>query len=297
MPGLTLSQVAELELVQGSKFYPLLAGSEPDDRYEASGVAVRGEHLIVIFEDTPHVARIHRTLTPDHPDSRLFRQMTPIHGYVDISYDAQGKRFFLLGEARKDPVGNKQKPVINQFAYDFLYLDQDWVDFPEDGKDNQLGGLSYIRRDDQDYLLATCAGNLCLGGRKGKQPGGGRLLIFQNKGQIWALREKLELPKHVAFRNYVNVAIRGNRLAILSQETSALWICELSDSEWRFTSDGQVYRFPTNNSGEQAYCNLQGIDWMDDDHIVAVSGRRKGRQNRICGEKDQSVHLFRIPGQ
>jgi hypothetical protein len=54
---------------------------------------------------------------------------------------------------------------------------------------------------------------------------------------------------------------------------------------------GAVYRFPN-----KSYGNVEGIAWLSRDTLVAVSDRKKRRQPaRCCDEKDQSIHLFRIP--
>jgi hypothetical protein len=41
--------------------------------------------------------------------------------------------------------------------------------------------------------------------------------------------------------------------------------------------------------------NVEGIAWLSRDTLVAVSDRKKWRQPARCAEKDQSIHLFRIP--
>jgi hypothetical protein len=45
-----------------------------------------------------------------------------------------------------------------------------------------------------------------------------------------------------------------------------------------------------------ALCEADGvIEVLSRDTLVAVSDRRKKRQPKRCAEKDQSIHLFRIP--
>ena len=51
-----------------------------------------------------------------------------------------------------------------------------------------------------------------------------------------------------------------------------------------------VYRFPS-----KSYGNVEGIAWLSRDTLVAVSDRKKRQQPARCAEKDQSIHLFRIP--
>ena len=51
-----------------------------------------------------------------------------------------------------------------------------------------------------------------------------------------------------------------------------------------------VYRFPS-----KGYGNVEGIAWLSDDTVVAVSDKKKKQQPVICATKDQSIHIFRIP--
>jgi hypothetical protein len=51
-----------------------------------------------------------------------------------------------------------------------------------------------------------------------------------------------------------------------------------------------VYRFPS-----KSYGNVEGIAWLTPDTLAAVSDRAKSNQPGRCSEKDQSIHVFRIP--
>jgi hypothetical protein len=38
------------------------------------------------------------------------------------------------------------------------------------------------------------------------------------------------------------------------------------------------------------------VAWLSDDQLIIVSDRMKARkQEKRCAEKDQSIHIFRIP--
>jgi len=51
-----------------------------------------------------------------------------------------------------------------------------------------------------------------------------------------------------------------------------------------------IYRFPN-----KSYGNVEGIAWLTPDTLIAVSDRKKAQQPSRCAEKDQSIHIFRIP--
>jgi hypothetical protein len=55
---------------------------------------------------------------------------------------------------------------------------------------------------------------------------------------------------------------------------------------------GKVYRLPG-----KSYGNIEGIAWLSPNTLVAVSDRKKKNQPKYCSEKDQSIHIFRIPGK
>ena len=70
-------------------------------------------------------------------------------------------------------------------------------------------------------------------------------------------------------------------------------------------SKGKVYDFPRAATCAVQYCNIEGIEWVDDGGadedaprtLVGVSDKMKGKgkQPFTCLEKDQSFHLFQLP--
>jgi len=77
--------------------------------------------------------------------------------------------------------------------------------------------------------------------------------------------------------------------------TSALWVGRLAVETWCFEEEGEVYCFPRDAKGEALYCNVEGVAWLDDSHVLVVSDRRKSSQPRSCVRSDQSIHVFRLP--
>lgn len=294
MSGLSLSEAPVLELIKEQKLYELLPGSRPEDSFEATGVCRKDEHFFVIFDDTPHIARLHSSLTESHEDNILFRRMVQTVGYVDITYVEKIRQFLILTKPKKDKGGN-HRPKINEYTADLQFLDADWVDFTLKGNDRRLEGVEVVHYDGQEYFLGLCEGNKCKSGRKGRKPGGGRIHVFQNEGIIWAHKETIKLPKKLQFEDYTSMAIRNRRVAIVSQVTSAVWVGHFQENDWDFVDEGKVYNFPKNKSGNTKYCNIEGVDWFDDEELVVVSNRRKLGQNRRCQQTDQSIHIFKIP--
>ena len=294
MPGTKISADPTLELVRESKIADLLPG-ERIGRYEASGVQARGQYLYVIFDNLPHIARFHGSLEAGHRHNILVRQRGESPDFEDITYHPGDRRFLIINEARRHPEDGF-RPAIEEYGEDLRYLDRATVDFPLDSGNKGMEGVVYVRRGADDYILGLCEGNKCRGGAKGRKPGGGRIQIFQKADGAWLHRGTIKLPKSVQFEDYAAVDVAGNRIAVVSQASSALWIGTFEDDSWSFVDEGTVYRFPTDDTGERAYFNIEGVAWLAPDKIAAVSDKRKkGDQPKAAKQKDQSVHIFRIP--
>jgi hypothetical protein len=91
------------------------------------------------------------------------------------------------------------------------------------------------------------------------------------------------------------MALRGNRLAVVSQESSRLWVGRLRRGKWTITGRGRVYDFPRTKKGKRLYYTVEGISWLSLHTLVAVSDLRKKRYPKRSAKTDQSIHVFRIP--
>jgi hypothetical protein len=296
MSDTVLSQSLTLELVREYKIHELLPEGSADDRFEASGVCARDGCFYVIFDNAPHIARLDSSLTVGHPANVLLRQRGESAGFEDLTYHARAHRFLVIIESLICADG-VYRPNIEEYTDDFRYLENKWVDFALEGANKGLEGLAYVYRDGQDVVLGLCEGNRCKGGKKGRKPGGGRIQILNKGADRWDHRGTLKLPKTVRFRDYASLDLDGNRIAVVSQISSALWIGELKEKDWDFVDDGALYRFPRDEEGKIVYGNIEGVSWISSRRIVVVSDKRKpGEQAKRCAQKDQSIHIFDIPG-
>ena len=290
----TSSESPTLQLVKERKLHQLLPGGTVDDRHEASGVCVRDGYFYVIFDNSPHIARLDRSLA-DSPSNTLLRQRGESAGFEDVAFHQQERRYLIIIEALPHHSG-VYRPNIEEYDEDFRYLENNWVDFALAGVNKGLEGLAYVRRDGQDYVLGLCEGNKCRAGKRGRKPGGGRIQIFQKGAGRWERKGTIKLPKAMRFEDYASLDVDGNRVAIVSQATSALWIGAFREGGWSFVDDGAIYPFPKNAAGETVYGNIEGVAWITPHQIVVVSDKRRpDKQPAICEEKDQSIHIFDIP--
>ena len=291
----TQAPMRQLELVREAKIFDIL-GKRLDARLEASGVLAKDGLFYVIFDNLPHIARIGPELSPAAAANAVIRQKKGHDsGFEDITYDAWHGRFYVLIESLPRDHGTYMAKVQEHDAY-FGYLGQAWLDFPLDRPNKGLEGLACVRRGGQTYLLGLCEGNRCRGGAEGRVPGGGRVHVFQRGHRQWERVGKIRLPETVLFEDYSGIAVAGDRIAVISQESSALWVGNLAPSGWEVTSPGTCYALPRGADGGILYGTAEGVSWMGADQLVMVSDKAKPEQDSQCRAKDQSIHIFRIPG-
>ena len=266
----------------------------PDGVLEASGVIAKGAHYYVIFDNVRRIARIHRRLEPGSKRHSWFGRKRDGEGYEDIAFSRHTRRFYLLIEAEKHPDGT-YKALIDECDESAQYKRRRWIDFPFEKRNTGFEGLSAVRWRKRDYLLALCEGNRCRAGRAGRKPGGGRLHVLQRSGTLWKSVARIKLPRTVKFEDYSAVALRGRRIAVLSQQTSRLWIGTLRFGAWTIADEGKTFEFPRTKKGKIKYRLLEGLCWLNDSSFVCVSDLAKRRGKPRYRKTDQSIHVFKLP--
>jgi hypothetical protein len=282
-----------LALLAEAKITDLL-GDSPTGRFEASGVVVKDGVSYVVFDDSPHIARIADFTTTTAGSALLKPEGDGHSGYEDIAHDPGTDRFFVLIEGLRRAKGFMAK--VAEYDGAFNHVATDWLDFPLGGSNKGLEGLACRSRGGETYLLALCEGNRCRSGAAGRRPGGGRIQIFAKGRGEWEHTTTMRLPETAWFEDYSSVAVAGDRIAVVSQASAALWLGTLRHSAWELADEGLIYRFPGDVEGRTAYCTPEGVAWLTADRIVVVSDKAKPAQRRGCRAKDESIHLFAIPG-
>jgi hypothetical protein len=98
----------------------------------------------------------------------------------------------------------------------------------------------------------------------------------------------IEIPETAYFGDYSSIDMDANgRVILSSQEESQLWVGHMDgvqpDGLWdvlemEFTKDDYtLYDFPKNDNCETMYCNIEGVHWVNDYSIIAVSDKMKGK--------------------
>jgi len=283
-----------LELVREAKIFDILPGMQKP-KLEASGVLAKGGLFYVIFDNLPDIGVIDPELSAAAAANDVIRQQDgDSSGFEDIAYDPRQGRYYVLIESAPRGHGTYMAKV-QEYDAGFGYLGQAWLDFPLDRPNKGLEGLTCVHRGDQTYLLGLCEGNRCRGGKDGEVPGGGRVHVFQRGDEQWERVGKIRLPETLLFTDYSGIAVTGDRVAVISQMTSALWIGDLAPSGWEVTGAGTRYELPTDADGRVVYGTAEGVSWMAPDQVVMVSDKAKPEYPRRYQTKDQSIHIFRIP--
>ena len=283
-----------LELVREAKIFDILPGMQKP-KLEASGVLAKDGLFYVIFDNLPDIGVIDPALSAAAAANDVIRQQDgDPSGFEDIAYDSRQRRYYVLIESAPRGHGTYMAKV-QEYDAGFGYLGQAWLDFPLDRPNKGLEGLTCVHRGDQTYLLGLCEGNRCRGGKDGEVPGGGRVHVFQRGDEQWERVGKIRLPETLMFTDYSGIAVTGDRVAVISQMTSALWVGDLAPSSWEVTGAGTRYELPTDADGRVVYGTAEGVSWMAPDQVVMVSDKAKPEYPRRYQTKDQSIHIFRIP--
>jgi hypothetical protein len=289
-----MARIPVLRLLRQRKLDELLDPPRADAVFEASGVFVVGDQSFVVLDNVRRVARIATHLRPKSSAHRWVGFNRQGEGYEAITFSRATGRFYLMIEAQKHPDGTF-KAAIDEYDERWRLKGRRWVNFPFKSRNNGFEGLASVEHRGEHYLLALCEGNRCRGGRSKKKRGQGRIHVLERRGRIWDSVARIKLPRHAKFKDFAGLALRADRLAVVSQESSRLWVGRLRRGKWTISGGGHVYEFPRTKKGKKQYYTVEGISWLSPRTLVAVSDLRKKRHPKRSAKTDQSIHVFRLP--
>jgi hypothetical protein len=272
----------KLELIREEKLFRLLPGRTKHSRLEASGVTLVDENTaLVVFDNLNQVARIDLSLKRQASNA-LLPAPSLGSGFEDICIDHRSRRVFCLVESVEDFDG-QLRGFVAEYDRDRRFIRCTRLPSPLAKQNKGFEGLDHMWRGGREYLYA-----LGEAGHKGK----GRIEVFvRARGGQWKASHRIQLPKKAEFEDYAALAYRFRHLAVVSQESARLWVAQVDEKAHAVAPKSEaVYRFPS-----KSYGNVEGIAWLAPDTLVAVSDRKKKQQPGRCSDKDQSIHLFRIP--
>jgi len=306
-----------LKLAYEQTYHALLYDTEGDQRFEASDVVVYNKSIYVVCDNSWAVGKFGMDM---HPFGEKNFQIRPSFTPKNESSDwealipaGQNGRFYVVREAMSHGQhfhAHIALLAVNETSRTYTEVENcpSSHSFPHGNKGFE-GMVGVFSRSGEMFLLGLCEGNFCKGSAEGEIPGNGRIVVMQkamrNGTCFWDTVNVIKVPSTAMFRDYSALALFGNKIAITSQVNSQLWIglIEFGDGEFikpesiSIPEGGKVFDFPRGPNCEVQYCNIEGVAFINNSTVVAVSDKMKnhGRQSYNCFAKDQSIHVFVLP--
>lgn len=276
-----------LNLIYESKFSDIIEST--NKTYEASGVVNWNNVFYVIFDNLYGLAAIKNI--QNSKDNVMYSQSGKNSQYEAISIDRDTGILYFMTETIKTSDGLFGRVQEISLEPEFKIVNECVLDYPFSSENKGFEGMCIGKTTDgRKILFGLCEGNFCSGGKKGKEKGNGRIVVYEQQDKCWKQIKVWNIPSHVQFTDYSDICISldGTKMAITTQEDAKLWIVDVDINNLTFTSKGTFYTFPNN------YCNIEGVDFIDENTIVTVTDMAKKSQPSMCGEKDQSIQIWKL---
>jgi hypothetical protein len=308
-------------------FAALFKDTKGQSRYEASSVIIVGDYAYAVCDNSWAISKFATKLEPF--STKNVQVGNPFgwagageevgnSGFESLLYD--DGYFYILRESveQKHKEHHDYHAVIEQLSMgeqDYTVVQTCSSDFEFEGISKGFEGAVGVRDlNNELVILGLCEGNHCSEKRKFDR-GNGRLVAMRRTMDdttgacVWSTIRTINVPKTAFFDDYSDVAMDAKgRVAITTQEDSQLWVGQMQGLDvatglWNIdamefdTHVGTTYDFPKNDECKTQYCNIEGIEWLNEQMVVAVSDKMKGKgkQDFVCFDKDQSVHVFVLP--
>jgi hypothetical protein len=218
--------------------------------------------------------------------------------------------FIIEEEEDEDIIEADKKHSFHAIVEELVLGDDDYTvqskcvcEFEFEGTSKGFeGAVGFPDATGELYILGLCEGNHCSEERKA-DAGHGRVVLMKKRmlpdpnipgGCVWETVRVVNIPKSAEFIDYSDIDITADgRAAISSQENSALWTGDvvginngiIDPEALEFVADsGVTYQFPKSDDCHTIYCNVEGIHWMNNEMLMGVSDKMKG--------KTKYIHLY-----
>lgn len=299
-----------LQLAYEMPFAALFQNHLGQRKYEASSVILVNNTAYAVCDSSWALSQFQIGLTPlaGHHIGQVHREPQD-SGYEALVYD--DNHFYVVRESVLHTTDQTYHAIIEQVQItdqdDYTIVDQSSTEFAFEGDSKGFEGAVGLHDTNNNLiLLGLCEGNHCSETRK-NDVGHGRVVVMRQNGTVWETLRTIHIPKSAAFRDYSAMSVSPTgKVAITSQEESQMWVGTLLGQVggvWDVDALAfdeeyfQVYDFPKDHNCMTVYCNIEGITWINDDMVLAVSDKMKGqgKQDFRCFDKDQSAHVFVLP--
>ena len=305
-----------LKLAYELPFASLFRDTKGQKKYEASSVIVVDDNAYAVCDSSWAISKFGSQLQPFAAGNIQIGD--PSRELDDSGYEAllhEDGVFYVVRESilHEDETYHAiiEELVLGGGDYSIGQICTCEFGFEGDSKGFE-GAVAVHDLNNEMVVLGLCEGNYCSELHKNDK-GNGRMVAMRREmladGSCqWKTIRMIEIPSSAYFRDYSAIALsEDGRAAISSQEESQIWLGKLLGQQpgglWDIdamefsTEDVQVYDFPKNDQCQTVYCNIEGIHWINEEMVMAVSDKMKskGKQDFRCFEKDQSVHVFVLP--
>jgi hypothetical protein len=276
-------------------FAALFRDNRGQKKYEASSVIVVGENAYAVCDSSWSISKFGRNLEPFSPANLQIgdpNREQEDSGYEALFYD--DGHFYVVRESVN--LGESYHAVIEKLLLsetDYKVVQACPSEFEFEGNSKGFEGAVAIRDlNNELVVLGLCEGNYCSEKYK-NDTGHGRVIVMKKvEGAdgtcTWKTIKKINVPSSANFRDYSAMTMDSKgRVAITSQEESQLWVGSMVGQTegglWDIdalefdSTDAIVYDFPKDGNCQTVYCNIEGIHWLEDDMLMAVSDKMKSR--------------------
>ncbi len=274
-----------------AKFYKLFPGYDHTDDFEGSGVKVQGSYFYAVFDNRYKIGKIKNTLPINSSQNSLLSSGSGNSNFEGITYDSYSTPNYYVVDENESHNG-AYSPKIYEYDENMNLQNTAWApySFPSSLSNKGFEGLTWIRRTNDDYLLGLCESS-------------GIIVVMKQDGNNWDLVTTFNMPSNTGMTDFADIDISSDlHVAVVSQESSKLWIGQLSSTTWSFVDEGVVYDFPTGDQSGNVgagsyviYANVEGVSWISSTQVVCASDKAKSDQPSYQTYKDQSIHIFNIP--
>jgi hypothetical protein len=306
-----------LKMAYELPFHSLFKDTKGQKKFEASSVTVKDGFAYAICDSSWSISKFGDELQPF--GEKNVQIGDPSREEEDSGYEAlfiDNDIFYVVRESIQSTDKTYHAIIeelsLGEEAYEVVEQCPAEFEFEGDSKGFE-GAIAVHDLNGTLTVLGLCEGNYCSESKKDDKGHG--MVVAMQKGVSddgsceWKTVTTISIPKTAFFADYSAMTMdKKGKVAISSQEESQLWVGKLLGQNdaglWdilniAFDPDhkDKLFDFPKNDQCATVYCNIEGVHWIGDDMILAVSDKMKskGKQDFRCFDKDQSVHVFVLP--
>ena len=305
-------------------FASLFKNNKGQKKFEASSVTIVGDSVYAVCDSSFAISKFDDRLLP-FSEGNMQLGSPDRDGDVESGYEAifhHDGLFYVVRESilhhnhddnvlfdedDRSPIKTGKTHSFHAIIEELVLGDDDYTvqsackcEFEFEGTSKGFeGAIGFPDASGELFILGLCEGNHCSEERKA-DVGHGRVVLMKKNvlpdpyipgGCTWETVRVIHIPRSAEFLDYSAIDITADgRVAITSQENSALWVGMavglekgvIDPDAFEFVEDsGVVYQFQKSDDCHTIYCNIEGIHWMNNEMLMGVSDKMKGKSSTL----------------